>query len=203
MTTCEKHRQAQLNQPKLKKRCWSRISHLHSNHTSVNDFKWSCAESVQQSLVSRKNSRFWLICIDSELFRSFPLGFSLETVPGGPIVIHFHQILSSGMLFWILFKLNSWFLEVPWGSLRFPEVPSDGKRLSLAYPCMNGVLAYACTHMHACICICMHMHAYACLHMHACIRMHACMRMHFFIINQKRWGATFDTKQVLKLCCNN
>ena len=72
-----------------------------------------------------------------------------------------------------------------------------------AYACIAGMHMHAriCMHMHKCIC----RHAYACMHMQACICMHAyaCMRMHFFMFNQKRRGATFDTKQVLKLCCND
>ena len=72
-----------------------------------------------------------------------------------------------------------------------------------AYACIAGMHMHAriCMHMHKCIC----RHAYACMHMQSCIWMHAyaCMRMHFFIINQKRRGATFNTKQVLKLCCND
>ena len=102
------------------------------------------------------------------------------------------------------FLQNSWFLEVPWGSLKFPPMGSAWALHIPAWMACLHMRARTCMHAFAYACICMHMHAYACLHMHACIRMHACMHAYafFFIINQKRRGATFDTKQVLKLCCN-
>ena len=120
-------------------------------------------------------------------------------------------------------KFCPWGLTcVPNGPISTPNSPNfryafDAKFLQ---PCIC-MHAHACMHMHmhmhalqACIC----MHAYACtcinayagMHMHACICRHAyaCMHMHacvciFFLINQKRRGATFDTMQVLRLCCND
>ena len=117
---CTKHWQAQLKQPFCHDNVWKALAGtiksakieekvlIQDQSLAFKPYKcqrfqvvmcWKCTTIAG----FKKKTRFWLICIDSELFRSFPLGFSLETVPGGPIVIHFHQILSSGMLFWMLF----------------------------------------------------------------------------------------------------
>jgi len=54
------------------------------------------------------------------------------------------------------------------------------------------VHAYACMHMHACIC----MHAYACMHMHACTCMpaYACMHMHACICMYVRTTARIEAR---------
>ena len=93
---------------------------MHSNHTSVNDFKWSCAESVQQSLVSKKKFKILVDLYRFRIVSQFSIRFQLRDGAGRSDCDSF----SSDFVVWDVI-LDAFLIKflIPGGSLRFPEVP--------------------------------------------------------------------------------